>query len=355
MRSLYNLLFLTSFAVTAPFYFFKMWRRGNWKTGFRQRFGLYDNKIKQAITNRHILWFHAVSVGEMNVCTQVIRALEPRMPNVKFMVSTTTTTGMGELQKRLPQQVGKIYYPIDRRKYVARALATLHPDAVVLIEAEIWPNFIWRSRALGIPLFLVNARLSDRSYPRYKKFGFLFRKLFGSFSAVGAQNEGDAAKLREIGCRPEAVNVAGNLKFDAAKLDECKALDVPGLLSQLGVSRDAQLLVAGSTHAGEEEILAEQFLRLRGRFPDLFLVLVPRHFERAKEIGRDLDHLEDEPCARGSGMPAGGYHRGTDELLSTRHGGVRRQEFDGEGWAESDRTGGVGEGDSIRPEHAKLR
>ncbi|MDB6067970.1 MAG: Three-deoxy-D-manno-octulosonic-acid transferase domain protein [Pedosphaera sp.] len=289
MRSLYNLLFLMSFALSAPFYFFKMWRRGNWQSGFRQRFGLYDNKIKQSITNRHILWFHAVSVGEMNVCTQLIRALEPRMPNVKFMVSTTTTTGMGELQKRLPQQVGKVYYPIDRRKYVARALATLHPDAVVLIEAEIWPNFIWRSRALGIPLFLVNARLSDRSYPRYKKFGFLFRKLFDSFSAVGAQNEGDAAKLRELGCHPEAVNVAGNLKFDAAKLDADKTLDVPGLLAQLGVAGDAQLLVAGSTHAGEEEILAEQFLRLRKRFPNLFLIIVPRHFERARDIGRELE------------------------------------------------------------------
>jgi 3-deoxy-D-manno-octulosonic-acid transferase len=288
MRSLYNILFLIFFGLSSPFYFFKMWRRGNWQSGFRQRFGEYDNKIKQSITNRHILWLHAVSVGEMNVCMQLIRALQPRMPNLKIIVSTTTTTGMGELQKRLPPEVGKVYYPIDRRKYVARALAILHPDAVVLVEAEIWPNFIWRARSLGIPLFLVNARLSDRSYPRYKKFGFLFRKLFESFHAVGAQNEADAAKLRELGCRPEAVRVVGNLKFDSARLDAGKSLDVPALLAQAGVPGDALLLVAGSTHAGEEEILAEQFLRLRTRFPKLFLIIVPRHFERAKEIGRDL-------------------------------------------------------------------
>src|SRR6185436_8579384 len=103
-------------------------------------------KLKQAITNRHVLWMHAVSVGEVNVCTQLIRALEPRMPNLKFVVSTTTTTGMAGLQAKLPSHISKIYYPIDRRKYVARAMSTIRPEAIVLIEAEIWPNFIWRAR-----------------------------------------------------------------------------------------------------------------------------------------------------------------------------------------------------------------
>lgn len=288
MRFLYNILFLIFFVISSPYYFFKMWRRGNWRTGFSQRFGRYDTKLKQSITNRHILWMHAVSVGEMNVCMQVIRALEPRMPNLKIIVSTTTTTGMGELQKRLPPRIGKIYYPIDRRKYVARALDTINPDALVLVESEIWPNFIWRARAKRIPLFLVNARLSDRSYPRYKKFGLLFRDLFGAFDAVGAQNEADAAKLRDIGCRQDAVSVVGNLKFDAAILEGRPGVDVPALLAQLGVPADAPILVAGSTHAGEEDILAEQFLRLRARFPDLFLILVPRHFERARDVSQDL-------------------------------------------------------------------
>src|SRR5580765_8170555 len=202
MRSLYNILFTIFFCASAPYYFFKMWRRGNWRRGFRQRFGRFDAKIKQALSNRHVLWIHAVSVGEVNVCTQLIRALEPRVPNLKIVVSTTTTTGMGELQKKLPTHVSKIYYPVDRRNYVAYALATLHPRAVVLVEAEIWPNFIWRVRDLGIPLFLVNARLSERSYRGYKRLGVLFRPLFAAFSGIGAQNEADAARLRELGCRP---------------------------------------------------------------------------------------------------------------------------------------------------------
>jgi 3-deoxy-D-manno-octulosonic-acid transferase len=210
------------------------------------------------------------------------------MPNLKIVVSTTTTTGMGELQKKLPWHITKIYYPIDRRKYVSRALGSIHPKAIVLVEGEIWPNFIWRANERNTPLFLVNARLSDRSYRGYKRFGGLFKPLFASFTGVGAQNEADAVKLRELGCRPEAINIVGSLKFDAAKIDERRLLDVPGMLRQLGVPEGARLLVAGSTHAGEEAILAEQFLRLRQRFPDIFLVLVPRHFERGKEVGREL-------------------------------------------------------------------
>lgn len=288
MRFLYNIVFTTGFILSAPYYFFRLWRRGNWVQGFGQRFGAYDGRLKQALTNRQVIWLHAVSVGEVNICTQLIRALEPRLPNIKIVVSTTTTTGMGELQKKLPTHISKIYFPIDRKPYATRALATVRPKAVVLVEAEIWPNFLWRARSMGIPLFLVNARLSERSFRGYKRAGFLFRNIFASFTGVGTQNEADAEKLRQLGCRPESVHVVGSLKFDAAKLDERHLLDVPTMLRQLGAPANAQLLVAGSTHPGEEALLAEQFLRLRERFPNLFLVLVPRHFERGKEVGREL-------------------------------------------------------------------
>jgi 3-deoxy-D-manno-octulosonic-acid transferase len=288
VRTLYNILFTFFFVLASPYYFMRMRRRGNWQKGFPERFGKYSTKLKQAITNRHVLWIHAVSVGEVNVCTQLIRALEPRLPNLKIVVSTTTTTGMAELHRKLPTHVSKIYYPIDQRACVSRALNTVRPEAVVLVEAEIWPNFLWHAHDRRWPVFLVNCRLSDRSYRGYKRFGFLFKPIFALFTGVGVQNEADAAKLRELGCRPEAIHIVGSLKFDAAKLDERRLLDVPGLLRQLGVPPGARLLVAGSTHAGEEAILAEQFLRLRARFPDLFLILVPRHFERSQEVGRDL-------------------------------------------------------------------
>ena len=288
VRTLYNILFTIFFVLSSPYYFARMWRRGDWFPGFFQRFGHFDANLKQSLTNRHVLWLHAVSVGEVNLCTQLIRALEPHLPNVKIVVSTTTTTGMAELRRHLPMHIGKIYYPIDRRNYVTHALGTIKPQAIILVEAEIWPNFIWRAQALGIPVFLANARLSDRSFRGYKRFGFLFRPLFASFAGVGAQNEEDAARLREVGCRPEAIHIVGNLKFDAAQLDEPRRLNAPALLQQLGVAPDAPVLIGGSTHDGEEMILAGIAGRLRARFPKLFLILVPRHFERCRDVGRQL-------------------------------------------------------------------
>jgi 3-deoxy-D-manno-octulosonic-acid transferase len=288
MRPIYNLLFTAGFTLSAPYYFLKMWRRGHWREGFGQRFGRFSSKVKQAMTNRHVLWIHAVSVGEVNVATQLIKAMEVRLPNLKITVSTTTSTGMAVLHEKLPSHIQKIYYPIDRRACVKRALAAMHPDAVVLVEAEIWPNFLWTVQDYDIPAFLVNARLSDRSFRGYKRFSFLFRRVFASFCGVGCQNDADAQRLVQLGCRPEAVRVVGSLKFDAAKLDERRVLDVARLLAQIGAPEHARVLVGGSTHAGEEGILTEVFLRLRKRFPDLFLIVVPRHFERGKEAGREI-------------------------------------------------------------------
>jgi 3-deoxy-D-manno-octulosonic-acid transferase len=288
MRTLYNILFVICFTLSSPYYFLRMWRRGDWLSGFFQRFGYYGRNLKQELTNRQVLWLHAVSVGEVNLCAQLIRALELHMPNIKIVVSTTTTTGMAGLRRHLPGHISKIYYPIDGRRSVNRALGVIRPKAIVLIEAEIWPNFLWRARDLRIPLFLVNARLSNHSYRGYKRLGFLFRPLFASFEGVGAQNEADAERLRKIGCRPDVIRVVGNLKFDAAKLDSSRTLDVPALFRQIGVPPDAPVLIGGSTHAGEETVLAEIAQRLRVQFPKLFLVLVPRHFERCKEVGRKL-------------------------------------------------------------------
>jgi 3-deoxy-D-manno-octulosonic-acid transferase len=289
IRKIYNAVFILGFWLSSPFYFLKMWRRGSWRKGFRQRFGRFDAKIKQSLTNRHVIWLHAVSVGEVGVVVQLIRGLEPRVPNLKIVVSTTTSTGMAELQNKLPSHILKIYYPIDRHRYVRRALSVLGPEAVVLVEAEIWPNFLWQAQRQRVPVFLVNARISEKSFRRYRWFGFLFRPLFASLAGVGVQNEEDGRRLVTLGCDPDHIHVLGNLKFDSAKLEERRTLDVPQLFQQLGLPDNVTVLLGGSTHAGEEAILAETFLRLRQRFPTLFLVLVPRHQERGKEVGQELE------------------------------------------------------------------
>ena len=141
-----------------------MRRRGGWRRGFGERLGRYSTEFKQAISNRDVIWLHAVSVGEANICVQLIKVLQPRLPNLKLVVSTTTSTAMNELRKKLPAEVSRIYYPIDRRGFVRRALATIRPRAVVLVEAEIWPNFLWGLQARRIPHCLVNTRISVKSY-----------------------------------------------------------------------------------------------------------------------------------------------------------------------------------------------
>jgi 3-deoxy-D-manno-octulosonic-acid transferase len=232
-----------------------------------------------------------------------------------MVVSCTTTTGMDELRRRLPTRVSKIYYPVDRRKFVRRALATINPQAIILVEAEIWPNFLWRAKDLRIPVFLANARLSNRSFPRYKRLSWLFRSLFNSFAGVGCQNTSDAQRLLQVGCREAAVNVVGNLKFDAAKLTEHHSLDVRGLLRQSGVPDDALILVAGSTHEGEELLLMEIARRLREKFPKFFLILVPRHFERCKDIGRQFRERRFKFIYRNEIFPGQQLHPGEVECL----------------------------------------
>lgn len=291
MRLIYNLLFDVGFLLSAPFYFLKMHRRGGWADGFWERFGQYSAKLKQALTNRRTIWVHAVSVGEAALCVRLFEALSARLPNHKFIVSTTTSTGMAELRRRLPTEVSKIYYPIDRRKHIQRALGMINPEAMVFVEAEIWPNMVWGLQRRDIPYFLVNARISDRSYRGYRWAKGLFGPLFRGFAGIGAQNQVDAERLVKLGARNEAIRVVGSLKFEGGSVGHAR-LDARALLDQIGVPDTAPILVGGSTHAGEESILAALVERLRERFPDLFLVLVPRHHERGGEVGKELGRLK---------------------------------------------------------------
>ena len=236
MRLLYNLLFPVFFLVSAPYYFWKMWRRGGWQRGFGERFGRLEAGKLQALGGAKVLWLHAVSVGEVNVSLQLIAALRPRLAGWKFLVSTTTSTGMGELEKKLPADVQRLYYPVDFPWSVSRALDTVRPAAVVLVEAEFWPNFLWQVRARGLPVFLANARVSDKSFRGYRRGAFLFRELFGNFAAVGAQNDADAARAA-VGVAPlvwdDALerSAAPLIRAAAALVGEDDALDAARLVT----------------------------------------------------------------------------------------------------------------------------
>lgn len=288
MRFVYNVLYTVFFFLTLPYYVVRLWRRGNWQTGMGQRFGIYQRDLCEPLQGRQVIWFHAVSVGEVNLCAQLIKAFGSRLQGWRIVVSTTTTTGMGELERKLPDSVVRLYYPLDFPLIIRRALQLIRPKLVVLVEAEIWPNLLWSLADRSIPTFLVNARLSDRSARRYRQFGLLFESLFASFSGVGVQNPSDAETLRQVGCRKDRIVVTGNLKFDVVDFRSGREFQPQEILKWAGAGPDATVLLASSTHAGEERLIGRIFKALRKAHPGLFLVVVPRHFERRTEVGRDL-------------------------------------------------------------------
>lgn len=289
IKIFYNLLFLIFFVLSSPYYFWRLWRRGSWQENFWQRFGNYSDALRKALRGKQTVWFHAVSVGEVNLCIQLVNKFISQHPEYHVIVSTTTTTGMAECQKKLPNSITKIYYPVDFPFAVKRALNIFHPQAIILIEAEIWCNFLWEASKRNIPLYLFNARISDRSFGRYQKVGFVFRDIFKNFKAIGVQDASDADKLVSLGAKRENVTITGNLKFDGAPTTCDDKINVPSMLRKLHIPEDAPILVAGSTHAGEEVLLVQMVLRLRKKFPKLFLILVPRHMERCKSILPELN------------------------------------------------------------------
>ena len=291
MRFLYDLLFAAFFLFSLPCYGFRVWRRGNWRDGFGQRFGLYSAKLTERLQGKRVIWFHAVSVGEVHLCALLVRELGKRLQGWTIVASTTTSTGMGELQRQLPENAVKIYYPIDFSWIVRRAVRIIRPQIVTLMEAEIWPNLLWRLADKQVPVFLMNARLSPRSAKRYRQFRALFQPIFSSLAGIGVPTKQDATILGSVGCRANRIQVIGNLKFDAANSAPNPAIQPEALLQWAGAKQNAPILLGSSTHAGEERLLGKIFLRLRKDFSDLFLVMAPRHFERGNPVRQELRAL----------------------------------------------------------------
>jgi 3-deoxy-D-manno-octulosonic-acid transferase len=282
MRLLYSVLYALGFVLLSPEFVYKMWKRGKYRENFFQRFGRYSPELRQHLEKktRPRCWIQAVSVGEVNIALLVIAALQKQF---EVVLTTTTSTGYALAKERLPADVTLVYFPQDFPVCVRRAYDLIVPDCVVLMESEVWPNHIWEGARRQVPLFLINARMSPRSARRHQKIRWLFRHVFDKLALVCAQSEEDAANFRALGAR--CVEMTGNIKYDASLPQSGQqTFDPRQVLTDVGVTPTQPILVAGSTHPGEEEILFDLLPKLRERIPDLFLVLVPRHVERTPEI-----------------------------------------------------------------------
>jgi len=283
----YNLALLVTLVFSAPWWLWRMVTTHKYREGLMARLGLVPSRFREALTDsggeRPLLWLHAVSVGEVLAVSRLVKTLEAALPEYLIAISTTTRTGQVLARERFG--ANRVFYcPLDLPWAVRAYLNALRPRLLILAETEFWPNLLSGCFRRGIPVAVVNARISDRSWPRYRRLRWLWRPFLQPLTRVLAQSQIDADRLKALGCRPERVSVAGNLKFDVRAAEKSEATR---LLKVLG--GDLRLIVAGSTLEGEEAALLEAWLLLLEADPQLALVLAPRHPERFSAISDLLD------------------------------------------------------------------
>lgn len=293
---IYNLLLPVFLILSLPGYLIKMKRRGGFGTGLSERFGIYHRPA--ADEPKGGLYVHAVSVGEVFIALKFIREWIKNHPE-PVVLSTSTATGHQVVRDAAIPGVRALYSPLDVPGLSGRCLSRFQPKAVVLIEAELWPNFAEVCHRRGIPMVMLNARLSPRSEGRYRKVRGITSLLFSRLSALGAQNDNDKGRFAGIGVVEDIIRVTGSIKFDVmGDTPAAKRTDFQEILSKLGKGRP--IVLAASTHAGEEALIATA-TRDAGAFP----LIVPRHAERRADVVKDLQTAGFTPILRTAGeLPA---------------------------------------------------
>jgi len=286
---LYNIVLYLSSLILVPYYIARGIRFGKARRGIRERLGLFAPELLASLKDREVIWVHAVSVGETRAAVPLLKALRHEYPDALLLLSNVTETGR-KVAANLKEVDQYIFFPFDLGWIVRKALNTIKPKLVVLVETEIWPNFVLESKRQQVPLVLVNGRISDRSFPRYRMAGKIFLPILDSISDFCMQSEQDSRRIRRLGAASGRVQVTGNLKFDM-QAPEINETEVLSLKDTFKIAEKSVVWVAGSTHDGEEGPLAEAYLKLSKVCPELFLILVPRHPERSKMVADELGKM----------------------------------------------------------------
>jgi 3-deoxy-D-manno-octulosonic-acid transferase len=279
----YNLALLAALLGGAPWWLWRMATTQKYREGMGERLGRVPKRLRNR-GDKPTLWLHAVSVGEVLAVSRLVDELGAAFPGYRLLISTTTRTGQALARERFGAD--RVFYcPLDLPWAVRAHLTAIRPAMLILAETEFWPNLLNGCFRRQIPVAVVNARISDRSWPRYQMLRRLWRPILGQLSRVLAQTEVDVERLIALGCSPERVSVSGNLKFDVRAAREAEAV------SQLkSAGTGLRFLVAGSTLEGEEAALVESWPKLLAADPNLAMVLAPRHPERFAAAASLLDN-----------------------------------------------------------------
>ena len=269
----YNLIFLILLPFTAARIIIKSFHDRDYLIKFRHRFGIYKEKSKN-----NPIWFHAVSLGEVIASETIIRKL---LNDTNLVLTTSTPTGYREAKKIYGDKIKILYAPWDFILFVEGFIRNFNPIALILFETEVWPSTIYLSEKRKIPIILCNGRLSESSYKNYLLFSFFAKYIFKKFSLVLAQSNQHVENFKNIGIQESKIKQVGSVKFDTSKKETIES----NLKEYAG-----NLILATSTHVGEDEIIIDAFCKLRIEFPDLKLIIVPRHPERSDSVLKILEN-----------------------------------------------------------------
>jgi 3-deoxy-D-manno-octulosonic-acid transferase len=290
--SFYSFLYSVALAVgmlaSLPYWLFQMVRHGKYRKGLAERLGRLPARLELPEPQEPVIWVHAVSVGEVLAVAGLVEELRRRFPPYRIFISTTTDTGQVLARQRFGEE-NVFYFPMDFAFAIRPYLRALRPHIVVIAETEFWPNFIRLAHASGARIAVVNARISDRSWPSYRRFRGLLRRLLANVDLFLAQTPEDAARLRDIGASPERVRVAGNLKFDIPAPDPPAIVE--SLQKSIATTGAGPVLVCGSTVEGEEPLLLKAFENLLVQHPRAVMILAPRHPERFAAVAALLGQM----------------------------------------------------------------
>jgi 3-deoxy-D-manno-octulosonic-acid transferase len=273
---LYSAMLLAVLVVGAPWWLVRMATSGRYRAGLPGRLGRVPAELRERCAGKPVIWLHAVSVGEVMAATRLVEELREEMPGWVIAVSTTTETGQSLARQRLGAESPVFYLPLDFAVVVRRYLKVVGPRLLVLMESELWPNLLQECRRAGVPVAVVNARVSDRSFPRYMRLKRLWQPLLAMVEVFLAQSEETAERLVTMGVPADRVRTLGNLKFDVRERE---------MSPLVGMVRDrlpakAVVVVCGSTLEGEERTLLEAWPEVVAAEPTAVMVLAPRHPER---------------------------------------------------------------------------
>lgn len=304
IRSLYTAALTVGLTVSAPAYAVRAVRRGTGLALAERLGGVPESAV--ALRDRRPVWVHAVSVGEVTAAAPLLRAIKSRYPGLSLLVSTVTATGRQTVTERVPQADATAYFPLDLPFAVNRAFDATAPGLFLSVETELWPNALFALARRGVPAFLVNARLTERSARRYGWARRLFAPALAGLTGIAAQTATDARRLASIGADPNRIVITGNLKFDQG----VEGAEASIRRETLGLTPEDRLWVAGSTHPGEESFLLDVYRRVRLREPHLVLLLAPRHLDRLDKVEALVREVGCEPIRR-SAIAAGRRRTGS--------------------------------------------